>query len=80
MSRTPSSSTSRKASPPLPVSDAAEPEILMGQSMLMKALQRGEGEIVLNVYPSQGMDERELAQYVMRELEFAKARRAAAIG
>ena len=52
----------------------------MGQSMLMKALQRGEGEIVLNVYPSQGMDERELAQYVMRELEFAKARRAAAIG
>ena len=62
------------------VGDAAEPEILMGQSMLMKALQRGEGEIVLNVYPSQGMDERELAQYVMRELEFAKARRAAAIG
>ena len=62
------------------VGDAPEPEILMGQSMLLRALQgRSEGQITLNVYPSQGMDERELAQYVMRELEFAKARRAAGI-
>lgn len=62
------------------VGDAPEPEILMGQSILLKALQgRSEGQITLNVYPSQGMDERELAQYVMRELEFAKARRAAGI-
>lgn len=63
------------------VGDAPEPEILMGQSMLMKALQgRDDSPIVLNVYPSQGMDEKELAEYVMRELEFAKARRRAAIG
>lgn len=63
------------------VGDAAEPEILMGQSMLMKALQsRDDSPIVLNVYPSQGMDEKEIAEYVMRELEFAKARRRAAIG
>jgi hypothetical protein len=63
------------------VGDAREPEILMGQSMLMKALQgRDDNPIVLNVYPSQGMDEKKLAEYVMRELEFAKARRKAAIG
>lgn len=62
------------------VGDAPEPEILMGQSMLLKALQRGgEGQITLNVYPSQGMNEKELAQYVMREIEFAKSRRAAGI-
>ena len=62
------------------VGDAPEPEILMGQSMLLKAFQRGgEGQITLNVYPSQGMNEKELAQYVMREIEFAKSRRAAGI-